>query len=190
MEARLKHRTVGAIAFAAVAIIVLPVLLDGSSEERERVIASIPEAPRIPVSELTIPDLRERMDASERASSARLPREVVEPVVAEPADVSATDFTLDRNNLPVAWTLQVASFREEDNAVRLRQKLRDSEYHTYVLHADTSDGETFRVFVGPMVDRAALEGIARTIESDLGLKGALKRYRVEEDVGQLGGGKT
>ena len=186
MEARLKQRTVGAVTFAAIAIIVLPMLLDGSSSDRERVVTSIPAAPDIPITEISVADIRDRMNASERASTARLPREIVD----DSPSLDAEPFTLDQNKLPVSWTLQVASFKEQDNAVRLRQQLRDNGNHSYILHADTSGGETYRVFVGPMIDRDALLEIATKIEVDFKLKGQLRRYSVADDLGQLGGGES
>ena len=53
METGLKRRLVGAIVIAAVAVIFIPLILDGTEEERLAVIEEIPPAPTF--------DFREQM---------------------------------------------------------------------------------------------------------------------------------
>ncbi|MCZ6501370.1 MAG: SPOR domain-containing protein [Gammaproteobacteria bacterium] len=183
MDARLKQRVVGAFVLTALAIIILPMLLDGSAEDRDRVMANIPDAPKIEVKKMSIKDLRLQMARMERASAAQLPREVVDENTYE----TATDFTLDKNNLPVSWSLQLGSFESKENAIKLRTELRDAEYRSYVLHAKTSKGETYRVFIGPMVKKSALQELQGKIETSFKLRGQVVRYRIEDDAGQLGG---
>ncbi|MBD3649334.1 MAG: hypothetical protein HUJ31_18215 [Pseudomonadales bacterium] len=65
MDVKLKQRVIGAIVLTALAIIILPMMLDGSSEDRARVIASIPEAPRVEFRQLEVEQVRERMEQME-----------------------------------------------------------------------------------------------------------------------------
>ncbi|MBD3649333.1 MAG: SPOR domain-containing protein [Pseudomonadales bacterium] len=111
----------------------------------------------------------------------------VEP--ASPTEDTVEDaFALDEDQLPVSWTLQVGSFKDQDKAVRLRASLRDSEYRSYITQAnDTPEGDTYRVFVGPMLEKQKLREISEQIESKFDLKGLIVRYRIEDDTGQLGG---
>lgn len=183
MDARLKQRLVGACILTSVAVIVLPMLMDGSTEDRTRVMASIPEAPDIDVKKLSVKDLRLKMERMERASATQLPLEVVD----ESTYAAGADFTLDKNSLPVSWSLQLGSFRNRVNAIKLRARLRDAEHRSYILYEKTSEGETYRVFVGPMVKKSALQALQGKIETSLKLKGQIVRYRVEDDAGQLGG---
>ncbi len=158
-------------------------LLDGSAEDRVRVMSSIPDAPSIEVKRMSVKDLRLQMERMERASAAQLPREVVD----ENSYEAETDFAFDKNKLPVSWSLQLGSFESKENAIRLRARLRDAQYRSYVLHAKTSRGETYRVFVGPMLKKSALQELQGKIESSLKLEGQVVRYRIEDDAGQLGG---
>ena len=183
MDAKLKQRLTGAIILTSLAIIILPLLLDGTREERERIVAEIPEPPRIDLEELEVEDITASIDQMERASEARLPVEVVDETEYEEAD----DFILDKNQLPVSWSIQLGSFKSADNATNLREKLRQQDYRSYILHARTNEGEVYRVFVGPMVSKEALAELIVEIESKLNLKGQIVRYRIEEDTGQLGG---
>ncbi len=183
METRLKQRVVGAFLLTAVAIVILPVLLDGSAEDRARVTAVIPDAPGIDLKKISIRDIREKMDQMERASASQLPMETVD----EDSYEQSGGFLLDENQLPVSWSLQLGSFRDKDNAVNLRAKLREANYHSYILYSRVSEGETWRVLVGPMVKKSALLELAGEIERSFDLKGQVVRYRVEDDSGQLGG---
>lgn len=161
----------------------MPILLDGTQEERLEITAEIPTPPRIDLKDISVEDVERRMREMERASEARLPREVVDETDYEQAE----DFILDKNQLPVNWSLQLGSFSNEDNAVRLREKLREENYRTYILHARTGEGDLYRVFVGPSSSKESLSRMNDAIASKFSLKGKIVRYRIEEDKEQLGG---
>ncbi len=183
MDAKLKQRLTGAVILTSLAIIILPLLLDGSQEERERIVSRVPDPPRIELKNITVNDVAQKIDQMERASEARLPTEVVDESDYE----ASPDFTVDKNNLPVNWCIQLGSFEKEENATRLRTDLRNQNYRSYILHARTNEGEIYRVFVGPSSSKEALAEIGRQIEEELQLKGRIVRYRIEEDKEQLGG---
>ena len=191
MEAKLKQRVIGAVVLATLAIIVLPMLLDGSAEDRARVSATIPVPPRIQLKSLSILQIKQNMATMEQQSTDRLPVEVLDSDMSEPeplpGQTGGETYRLDENDLPVSWTLQLASFANRNNATRLRQSLRDAQFRTYILIADSSKGQVYRVFVGPMLSKPRLSGFARDIEADFDLKGQIIRYQIEEGGNQLGG---
>ncbi len=183
MEAKLRQRVIGAIVLTSVAVLVLPMLLDGSAEDRSRVVADIPEPPVIELKEITLSDISRKMQQMERDSAVRLPREVVDET-----DYSEDEGVgLDRNDLPIAWSLQLGSFESKENAVKLRGELRDTHYRSYILHAKTGTGDTYKVLVGPMLERTEIEDIGREIHQERGIQGHIVRYRVADDTAQLGG---
>ncbi len=183
MDAKLKQRLTGAVILTCLAIILLPLLLDGTQQERAAFTTQIPEPPRVELNEITVQDVQRRIEEMERASEARLPKEVVDETDYEPAP----DFILDKNQLPVNWSLQLGSFQNEANATRLRAQLREANYRSYILHAKTGDGDIFRVFVGPSSSKDALTEMNNEIEAKLQLKGRIVRYRIEDEREQLGG---
>ena len=213
---------VGAIVLTALAIIILPMLLDGSARDRAKVVARIPQPPGIQLKKLTVADIDQRMKQMEAGSAAKVPHlvpsppeAVQQPVKAAPADNSsgnktpqsaapgagapavsadvvpaghqADQLSLDKNNLPVSWSLQLASFKNQENALKLRSNLRASHYRSYIIAARTDQGEMYRVYVGPMLEKARLAEIGKQIEHRFDLKGQIVRYRIEDDAGQLGG---
>ncbi len=183
MDVKLKQRLTGAVILTSLAIIVLPVLLDGSDRERIRLQAPIPEPPQIDLEDITVHDTVQKVEQIERASEARLPQEVVDETDYD----SQSDFIFDRNNLPVNWSIQLGSFENRDNADRLQDMLRDRNYRSYILHAPSNAGDVYRVFVGPSSSKAVLTEMASQIEASLKLKGQIVRYKIEEDRELLGG---
>ena len=183
MDAKLKKRLTGAVILTSLAIILLPLLLDGTEEDRARIATDIPAPPKIDLEDITVQDVMRKIEQMEKSSEARLPKEVVDETNYD----AAPDYMLDKNQLPVNWSLQLGSFQKEDNAKRLRAQLRDQNYRSYILHANTSDGETYRVFVGPSSSKETLVKMNNEIEGKLKLKGRIVRYRVEEDREMLGG---
>lgn len=184
MDSKLKQRLTGAVILTSLAIILLPLLLDGTPEGRQSVVnTEIPEPPRIELGDISVQSVERQIQEMERASEARMPREIADETDYQEAE----DFSLDQNQLPVNWSLQLGSFQKEENATRLRKLLREQAYRAYILHAVTSDGEIYRVFVGPSSSKEALEEMNVKIEQSLKLKGRVVRYRIEEDKEQLGG---
>ncbi len=183
MDAKLKQRLTGAVILTSLAIILLPLLLDGTEEDRARVATDIPAPPKIDLDDITVQDVKRKIEQMEKASESRLPKEVVDETNYE----SSPDFILDKNQLPVNWSLQLGSFQNEENATRLRAQLREQNYRSYILHANTNDGEIYRVFVGPSSSKETLAEMNQEIEGKLKLKGRIVRYKIEEDRELLGG---
>lgn len=71
---------IGAIVLTALAIIILPMLLDGSAEDRARVIARIPEPPAIELKRLTVADIDAKMNRMEAQSAASMPKTSAPPI--------------------------------------------------------------------------------------------------------------
>jgi DedD protein len=183
VDAKLKQRLTGAVMLTSLAIILVPLLLDGTEEDRSSIATDIPARPKIHLRDITVQDVLLKIEQMEKASEARLPKEVVD----ETNYSAAPDHTLDKNQLPVNWSLQLGSFQKEGNATRLRAQLRDQNYRSYILHANTDDGETYRVFVGPSSSKETLVEMNQEIEVKLKMKGRIVRYRIEEDRELLGG---
>ncbi len=184
MESGLKHRLVGASVIAAVAVIFIPLIFDGSEEARLAVIEDIPPAPAFDFREkISVSEIQAAMEARSRANSARMPRDLADTVDEDISNGSL----LDQNGLPVGWSLQVASFRDRDNATALRKEIRALGHGAYVLLNRTNQGQFYQVLVGPSLDQAALSQAGQEIADSLGLSVQIVRYRVEDDARQIGG---
>lgn len=53
-----------------------------------------------------------------------------------------------------SWAVQVGSFRSRDNAVKLRDQLREKEFAAFVEESQVGDSAIYRLRVGPVVERS------------------------------------
>ncbi len=184
-----RQRIVGALVLAALAVIFLPTLFDREGARYIDVTSQIPPAPDIKPIEIAPPE------PVAGAAPAPAPEEAFQPAVVEqrsnpepikPESVAGTaaeetekteqpqkpkqdsSLILDAQGLPIAWVVQVASYREESRAEKLRGRLMDEGYKAYTRAVTTDKGRFVRVFVGPKVSKA--DALAAKHELDQLLK--------------------
>lgn len=220
---RLRQRLWGATILIAIAVIVLPLLLDGSGsesqfrrveslrEEPTRIINSdgsrqtvpIPETNAVTVgaepsaaaeSEGFLQRLKRRFtenppsDTDSRQFSA--PEEVqLQPELTAPTQNSVLEdspaglihVTPESEVQPDsaatdhrAWVVQAGSFREEANALAVRDRLRRAGYPSFV--SLSHDSEVFRVRVGPMVNKQQAGSVQMRVVQLLGREAIVMPY--------------
>lgn len=77
-----------------------------------------------------------------------------------------------------AWVIQLGSFKNKSNALRLVNKLRAGGYTAFIQQFSTSMNEgTTRVFVGPQEKEVSARLLASKLEKDLHLKGIVISYK-------------
>jgi DedD protein len=183
MDEQFKKRLVGSLVFISLAIIFFPLLFDGNEKDRSKYNDELLDPPKIELGLQSIENVKKKISDMEKASARKLPSEV-----ADENDYSKkANFRLDQNNLPVNWALQLGSFQEQENAVRLRARLREQNYRSYILSGRSSTGDWYRVFVGPLSNKSALMDMRVEIKKKFGLGGNIVRHRVEQDADLFGG---
>lgn len=183
MNAQQKKRLVGAFALLIVGVAILPLILDGSGYRERHLDSRIPPAPKAASVVEIEPQMASLADTSTPAAPAA-PVEVTAPVKpmqkiidkAKPSiDPQQDTPTLDEQNVPVAWTLQLASFRDEENARALRTQLLKSGYKVYIRHMTG----LVKVFVGPELQRSRLEALQNKLKKDYSLDGIVVRFTTQ-----------
>jgi DedD protein len=94
-----------------------------------------------------------------------------QPVVQKPAPEPAAP-GIDKNNLPVSWSVQLASLTNKDNAQALRDSYRNKQYNAYVRSAEG----THRVFIGPLVQQTEAQAMCKRLKSREGQDCFVVRY--------------
>jgi DedD protein len=74
------------------------------------------------------------------------------------------------------WVVQMGSFSSEQNALRLRDRLRKAGFVTQVEKVQVSGKPLFRVRVGPYLERAEAEGDQKKLAETFDLKGRVLAY--------------
>lgn len=86
-----------------------------------------------------------------------------EPAAAKPAGLTA-------------WAVQLGSFADGRNALRLQDQLRTKGYTAFVESAFAPEGTMTRVYVGPELERASAVAAAEKLKQALQLEGIVVRY--------------
>lgn len=183
MDRTLKKRILGGCALAIIGAAVLPLLLDGAGYRERHLESRIPPAPRIERIADGAPRLQPlpQTETPAEPAEAAVVRVEVEPVAraidqaAPTLDPTEDTPRLDLEGVPVSWTLQLASFRDEANARALRAKLLDAGYKVYMRPM----AGLVKVFVGPEMQRSRLEALQATLKEDYALEGIIVRFTTQ-----------
>ncbi|MGB7932892.1 MAG: SPOR domain-containing protein [Gammaproteobacteria bacterium] len=190
MDQMLKQRLIGAIVIIALAVIFIPMILEGPDDELSPRTQDMPPPPTIDYQtevELEVPE-----ESTEPAESladttteqevsavteppmsqpeavtieAEVPAKPAEPVVAKPTSPGIPSRTATAST-PGGWILQVGSFSQQDNALSLRDRLKKSGYQASVKDVKGAGGTIHRVLVGPVNDRTAAERLRDKLASE------------------------
>lgn len=175
-----KQRLVGAVVLSSLVLILWPIVFSQSTGPVVDKRSQIPKAPVFekytvpkpdrpvsiepivgtvePVNPIGQVDMVGQADSVEQvddnASLASIP--VVEPKrpMARLKQPPKTQ-QLDKKGVPIAWVLQVASFRKQQNATELKTALQKKGYKAYTRRIKRGSTESVRVYVGPKLSKQA-----------------------------------
>ncbi len=196
MNVLLKQRLVGAIVLVALGVIFVPMILESPNQTLVPEMEALPEPEdqgiSAPLEAFPAPDaIPAEPDTSiiltdpQAAAVSETPAEPAQPV-AEPEPVpepeSVPEPEPEPENKPAksgplgSWVVQMGSFSSEQNALRLRDKLRKNGFSTQVEKARIDGKLRFRVRVGPFLGREDAEQSRKQIQDRLTLKGRVLSY--------------
>lgn len=116
--------------------------------------------PATPASEPSMPD---QSGAGNTAPAAEEPSRA-----AETASASETEFS---GSLKGAWLVQLGSFGNPDNAIRLRDNVRAKGYDSHIQKVVRGDTALTRVFSGPFAEKAEAERAKKRLDAEFGVNG-------------------
>ncbi|MFN2301812.1 MAG: SPOR domain-containing protein [Gammaproteobacteria bacterium] len=146
MDPLLKQRLVGTAVLVGLAVIFVPMVLDGPVDR-----VTPPQSEGIP---LPLPEAR----VSETRIPTPVPAARTETARAEPAAVPDS----------ARWAVQLGSFSASDNAEALAERLRARGFDVFVQRVDVSSGAMYRVRIGPTADREGAVALAARVERATG----------------------
>lgn len=176
MDFRLKQRLVGAAVLVSLAVVFLPIVLDGphgtATELDERPVPPKPSeflSPAQPMAELGAidPQPEPRRRDSVPAPRSERPSEASESRVPG-GSASKKDLK--------AWAIQVGSFTSEKNAEKLQADLRAKGFPAFVEQASGDGSVVYRVRVGPELLRKRVDAMRAEIEDSFKLKTLVVHY--------------
>jgi DedD protein len=190
MDQMLKQRLIGAIVIIALAVIFVPMILEGPDDKlsprtqdmpppptidfQTEVELPVPEEPAEPAGSLADTSTEQEASAMPEppmsqpeavTSKAEAPARQAEPAVSKqpsPVIPSRTATSITQGG----WILQVGSFSQKANALSLRDRLKKSGYQVSVLEVKGASGTIHRVLIGPVSDRPAADKLRDKLASE------------------------
>lgn len=194
LDKGLLQRMVGALVLIALAVIFVPMLFNREDDLRHVTVdaPAMPPAPvvaEIEVQPVEVPEPKsvpEGLEVAEdqagqgaapaESPQAPEPSEPAAPAAPEIVEPSVSESRLDDNNLPVSWSIQLASLSNRASAESLQQTLRSQGYNAYIRAA----GGMNRVFVGPLVERSEANRLRDVLQRQQKLDGFVVRFKPED----------
>jgi len=188
-ETNLKVRLVGATVLVSLAVIFIPMVLDGRDTKNSEIdVTNIPPKPEHGYISKVIP-----LSPEIQAKPVEAPKLVIKKGLAAQTEPEAkkSEPTASKQDTPLkvaaakpvvkpaskpeavqklrpglsAWAVQVGSFGSKKNALALRDKLQKKGFSAFVETIYVKDIASFRVRVGPELKRESAERIRKELAS-------------------------
>ena len=192
METTLKQRLIGAAVIIALAVIFVPMILDGSGQQKSIAMnMEVPPEPKFSF-ETDLPDPKE-LEKLPVINKKKEPKHTI----AEDSPVTTTDQSgkesIAKTNIPAkddvipevveatanhikpqsalgVWAVQVAAFSEKEKAIALQKKLKANKFPAFTERTATGTKVVYRVKVGPELKKENAEKLRDKIEKQQGIK--------------------
>ncbi len=157
MEAPLQQRIVGAIVLVTLGVIFIPALLDGSGYKSRQVqdieIKEKPEFPPLIQKKVKpIPTPVEQIKKNQLAAQKTAPKQTHKKPIK-------------------SFALQVGTFGSNENAEKMRDKMKKLGYTSFVYKSVTKGKTSYKVRIGPELERSVLDNIKKNIKKSQKIDG-------------------
>lgn len=181
----MRQRVVGALVLACVAVIVVPMLLDGEGINAPELDVRVPPAPtpsppaepqpRTPSGEMPTPTLPPAPGPDVTPTDE--PGTAADDEAEPPASEEGADVLNDAGLLQ-GWSVRLGTFGSAANAENLMRELRADGYQAYTRVIRRESGTLTAVLVGPVMEREEAGRLRDTLAGDYGLDGMVVEFDV------------
>lgn len=168
MELVVKKQIIGVLALVFILLVFFPLFFSGNGYKERHLPSVIPSAPPAQAFQKIEPLLKPLPNTRQIA-----PVKITESKIQSTKNEAGQ---LDQQGVPVAWTLQLASFKDEANARALRKQLLKAGHKVY----SRKNGSLVKVYVGPELKKQRLEALKQGLKKDFGLDGLLVRFTTQQ----------
>ena len=177
----MKQRLVGTIVIGCLAIIFIPILLDGEGVSAPAMTSEMPDPPPLPV-EPSINQYRPQITSDNLSYSAgqtdNTDRQITASSYAAPPAPERPQ--LNNAGLPATWVVRLGSFGEMANAEALVTRLNSGGYRAFSRPLQTSRGPLTGVYVGPVMTESEAGTLQQELADGFDLEGAVVQFEIEE----------
>ncbi len=182
MASQLQNRLVGSIILIALAVIILPELLDGKQVQDQEEFETIPLQPQVEVAEIPVKTISADKTLAQQADT---PADSEVEVTADDAPELATDDSSDpeppaepaTGSLKEAgWVIQLGVFRNQESVDKLIDTLRQRGYRAYREQVSINGEDLTKLMVGPALTQEELERQLPELNKLVGAEGRIIRF--------------
>ncbi len=170
MTEQLKKRLIGAAVLVSLAVIFIPILIEEERPRQSIINSNIPPEPAVKhpntfLAEDDVEQQRKNIEFGESIKPAQdtqvkelnTTEQQTQHAAQQPEKVVKTRVGL------TSWMIQAGSFSSQENANRLVADLRAAGYDTHLETAQVKKLTVYRVRVGPEIDKANADKMAKDI---------------------------
>ena len=197
MDQNTKNRLVGIAVVSALAVIFLPMILDGSGVQKNELEVIIPPQPKVesnPEFVFKQIDLQAKVDeipqleprlVDDKSGNNPKPKESTQPAATsetESAESAAPKQTQTEDTAPAkiggdSFVLQVGSFQDRQKALVQRDKLRKSNIAAvFIEQFNSGNKASYRVRLGPFANRDLTRVAQNKIKAKHDIDGIIMKY--------------
>ncbi|KFZ31476.1 hypothetical protein IDSA_01810 [Pseudidiomarina salinarum] len=181
MASQLQNRLVGSVILIALAVIILPELLDGKQVQNQEEFETIPLQPQVEVAEIPVKTIAEDNKLTQQSDDADSDLQVT----ADDAPALDSDASGDANE-PAApagtslkdagWVIQLGVFRNQQSVDTLIERLRQRGYRAYREQVSINGDDLTKLMVGPALTQEELERQLPELNKLVGAEGRIIRF--------------
>ena len=140
--------------------------------------ATAPDSPRSRADDIRIPvDERSAPLSSSKQAVAPARKTKADKVITRPNEQAvAKKKKPSMASATHAWAVQVGSFKQKNNALKLRDSLRKEKYKAFVEGVRSNNKLVYRVRLGPYVSRSGAEQVREKLLARQKMKGLVVKH--------------
>jgi DedD protein len=192
----MKQRLVGTIVLGCLALILIPMLLDGEGMvEPLPMVVSMPSAPEINLTPLPEPErptiiadslpvdiplpdvITDSTEISSTDPALTSDLESAQPTTAQPTLVTTPK--LNTQGLPEAWSVKLGTFSDRTNAESLVATLILANHKAYSRPVKTDTQNLIAVFVGPVLTPKEAANLQQILAKEYQLNGIVEQFTID-----------
>lgn len=196
MNLAMKQRLVGTIVLGCLALILIPMLLDGKGMvEPLPMVVSMPSAPEINLTPLPEPErptiiadslpvdiplpdvITDSTEISSTDPALTSDLESAQPTTAQPTLVTTPK--LNTQGLPEAWSVKLGMFSDRTNAESLVATLILANHKAYSRAVKTDTQNLIAVFVGPVLTPKEAANLQQILAKEYQLNGIVEQFTID-----------
>ncbi|OZG73657.1 hypothetical protein BTA51_07510 [Hahella sp. CCB-MM4] len=92
-------------------------------------------------------------------------------------DSQVKDLSLDENGEPVAWAVQIGTFKNRDSALKIRDELNKEKVPAFTQEIQSGADNLIRVFAGPTLKREQADRLKDKMDKRYQVSSLVVRYK-------------